>query len=283
MNLKPYTRGDGSKSAWLVMAAEETKALGDILVDPYGNPTDSPIDIGKELWYHAFDPFKTGTDEYMVAQGGLLNQPSSCSPWTVYADETVATCVPYEFFPIQRDLLNRAPFYLTEIARRFSLATNSVSQAMNSASGLSSMLIYKQSIINSGGPADVVIRRTFIPDDFDPTVDNPYAYENLDCTEWADMTWVDDMGTLLDPNDDVVRTSNPNYLQGVCLSPATNVSGGTIVACEGVTGDMVYGNDTCADNFPVADDGSIPDDPAVFPRVIGMAQLLGCRGKLCRL
>ncbi len=164
MNLKPYTRGDGSKSAWLVMAAEETKAIGDVLVDPYGNPTESPIDIGKEMWYHAFDPFKIGADEYMVAQGGLLNQPSQCSPWTVYADETVATCTPYEFFPIQTDPLNGAPYYLTEISRRFSLATNSISQAMNSASGLSAVLIYKQSIINSGGPADIVIRRTMLPE-----------------------------------------------------------------------------------------------------------------------
>jgi hypothetical protein len=259
MNLKPYTRGDGSKSAWLVMAAEETKAIGDVLVDPYGNPTESPIDIGKEMWYHAFDPFKIGADEYMVAQGGLLNQPSQCSPWTVYADETVATCTPYEFFPIQTDPLNGAPYYLTEISRRFSLATNSISQAMNSASGLSAVLIYKQSIINSGGPADIVIRRTMLPDDFDPAVDNPYAFENMDCTEWADMSWVDELG--------VTHTSNPNYLQGVCLSPATNVSATTIVACQGVSGEMVYGNDACADNFPVADDGSIPEDPLVFPRV----------------
>jgi hypothetical protein len=261
MNLKPYTRGDGSKSAWLVMAAEETKALGDMLVDPYGNPTEDPLDIGKEMWYHSFDPFKTGQDEYMVAQGGLLNQPSKCSPWTVYADETVATCVPYEFFPIQTDPLNGAPFYLTEIARRFSLATNSVTAAVSSESGLSAMLIYKQSIINSGGPADVVIRRMFIPEDFNPAVDNPYAYENMDCSQWADLTWVDNLG--------VVHEINPNYLQGVCLSEATNVSANTIVACEGISsGNILYGNDVCADTFPVADDGSIPEDPTLFPRVV---------------
>ncbi len=184
LNLKPYTRADGSKSAWLVMAAEETKAMGDVLVDPYGNPTEDPIDIGKEMWYHAFDPFKSGADEYMVAQGGLLNQPSSCSPWTVYPDDTVATCTPYEFFPLQTDPLNNAPYYLTEISRRFALATNSVSQAMSSASGLSAVLIYKQSIINSGGPADIVIRRVIIPDDFDPAMDNPYAFENMECAGW---------------------------------------------------------------------------------------------------
>ena len=60
MNLKPYTRADGSKGAWIVMAAEETKAMGDVLIDPYGNPTDDPLDIGKDMWYHSFDPFKDG-------------------------------------------------------------------------------------------------------------------------------------------------------------------------------------------------------------------------------
>ncbi len=51
LNLKPYTPadaidadGDGvvEKSAWVVMAAEETKALGDVLVDPYGEPAETP-------------------------------------------------------------------------------------------------------------------------------------------------------------------------------------------------------------------------------------------------
>ena len=278
MNLKPYTRGDGTKSAWLVMAAEETKALGDVLIDPYGNPADSPIDIGKEMWYHAFDPFKTGEDEYMVAQGGLLNQPSSCSPWTVYPEDAAATCTPYEFFPLQQDPMNGAPYYLTEISRRFSLTTNSISAAMSSDSGLSAILIYKQSIINSGGPADIVIRRVLLPDDFDPAVDNPYAYQNMECLDdpldaddgWADMGWYEDINNTPDyPADDVYHATNPNYLQGVCLSPATNISGTTIVSCEGISsGNIIYGNDACADTFPVADDGSIPEDPTVFPRVL---------------
>ena len=55
---------------------------------PYGNPTEDPIDIGKDMWYYSFDPFKTGADEFMVEQGGMINQPSSCSPWTMYPDES---------------------------------------------------------------------------------------------------------------------------------------------------------------------------------------------------
>ena len=37
-----------------------------------------PIDIGKDIWYYSFDPFKTGADEFMVSQGGMLNQPAVC-------------------------------------------------------------------------------------------------------------------------------------------------------------------------------------------------------------
>ncbi len=71
------------------------------------------------------------------------------------------------------------------------------------------------------------------------TVDNPYAFENMDCAEW-------------EYNDG----SNPNYLKGVCLSPAINITGTTIVRCDVATGD----NDACADAFPIDDDGSNPMD-----------------------
>ena len=74
------------------------------------------------------------------------------------------------------------------------------------------MLIYKQGIINQGGPADIMLRRVVIPEDFDPAEDNPYAYENMDCAEWV-----------------YTNGSNPNYLKGLCLSPAINLSGSTIV------------------------------------------------------
>lgn len=261
MNLKPYTPadavdldGDGvdEKSAWIVMAAEESKALGDTAVEE----EDEPVDIGKDVWYYSFDPFKTGADEFMVSQGGILNQPAVCSEHDL---EQGFGCTEGDFFPAQIDD-REYEYYLTEIARRFALTTNSVADAVASESGLSAMLIYKQGIINQGGPADIMLRRTVIPDNFDPAVDNPYAFENMDCAEWA---YTDGL--------------NPNYLQGVCLSPAINISGTTIVECDGATG-----NDACADLFPVNDDGSIPDNEASFPKVLewrqcdGVASIEGC-------
>ena len=47
-------------------------------------------------------------------------------------------------------------------------------------------LIYKQGILFQGGPADIYIRRLVLPDDFDPAVDNPFAYENVQCVEYDD-------------------------------------------------------------------------------------------------
>jgi hypothetical protein len=255
LNIKPYTPvvavdidedGVVDRSAWVIMAAEKTKALGDQLVDPYGNPAENPIDIGKNIWYYSFDMFA----HPLVDQGGMLNQPAKCSPWTVGADYE---CEEYEFFPVQIDPLNGGDYYLTEIARRFALTTNSVQAVVDSESGLSAMLIYKQGIINQGGPADIMLRRVVIPDDFDPAVDNPYAFENMECAVW-----------------DYTDGTNPNYLKGLCLSPAINISGTTIVECSGGTG-----NDTCADTFPVADDGSIPTDVGSFPKVLEWRQCDG--------
>ena len=82
------------------------------------------------------------------------------------------------------------------------------------------MLIYKQGIINQGGPADIFLRRVIVPEDFNPNVDNPYAFENMECSDDTE-----------NPDDGWVYTdgANPNYLKGLCLSPAINISGTTIV------------------------------------------------------
>lgn len=259
LNLKPYTKADGTVSAWVIMAYEETKALGDTATD-----TTDPIDIGKDVWYHSFDMF----DHDMVAQGGMLNQPAVCKN----EDDPFCTDVG-AFYDIQVDTrVEPNEFYLTEISRRFALTTNSVTAAVNSLNKLSAMLIYKQGIINQGGPADIMLRRVVLPTGFDKTKDNPYAFENMECAEWDYLPEGDDRSGKINPN--------PNYLKGVCLSPAINISGTTIVECDNSTS----GAD-CAASFPVADDGSttLPDETS-FPKVTewrqcdGVADIDSCEG-----
>ena len=110
---------------------------------------------------------------------------------------------------------------------------------MASNGGTAALVLYKQGILFQGGPADIMARRWVLPDGFDPAVDNPYAYENMECAEIADdgtRTPFD----LLYPDG-----SNPNYVRGLCPATALNLSGNTIVACDdGSVGE------NCADSFP---------------------------------
>jgi hypothetical protein len=255
LNLKPYDADPaiaGFESAWVVMAYEETKALG------YTGDDDNdidPIDIGKDVWYHSFDMFNPN----LVAQGGMLNQPAICNPY----DAGNGDCTEGELYPLETD--DRGyEFYLTEISRRFALTTNSVEAADYSVSGLSAMLIYKQGIINQGGPADIFLRRVIIPDTFEPDVDNPYAYENMECVHPDGISgWVYPV--------DAEGNPNPNYLQGLCLAPAINISGSTIVECDGGTD-----NDICAGTFPW--DGGDQEFPKVYEwrQCDGVAAIDGC-------
>ena len=248
VNVQPYD-SDGDyvyDSAWVIMGAEESKALGE------GSSEEDvePEDIGKNMWYYTFDMY----NPEIVAQGGMLNQPA-------VDPETGAF---YEF--LEDDFGNE--FYETEISRRFSHFSQPIHQIGDS--GVSAVLIVKQGILNQGGPADIFLRRTVVPDDIWETCEtdgdattterclpagyNPYAYENMVCED-------------ADGNSQWVYTdgSNPRYIQGLCLSNMINVSGGTIVSCDnGATGE------DCAAAFPWDGQDDIGDDG--FPKVTEWVQ-----------
>ncbi|MBK7176800.1 MAG: hypothetical protein IPH82_06390 [Chloroflexi bacterium] len=304
MALKPYSPAaavdmddDGivEKSAWLSLAAEETKALGITAV--VEDTEYDPVDIGKDVFYYSFDfakPYNlhmnTALDTedaspYVVQQGGMLNQPAKCSPYFITTDQTnpdISCDDNGEFYDTEIDPITGYEYYLTEIARRFALTSNNIGNITDPAfggSGLASMLIYKQGIIWQGGPADIMLRRVVVQpfctdtdgdglvdntdDCFDKTVDNPFAYENMECVN-PDGTdgWVY-------PTDDLgVFDAIPYYIKGLCMAPAINISGSTVVSCDG--GDS---NNDCAALFPVADDGTIPDSDGDFPKVREWRQL----------
>ena len=161
--IKPYTNTEGVTSAWVTMAEEKMKALGTEL-----DENEDPIDIGKNMWYHTFE---WNTPE-LVQQGLMLNAPA-----IDYETEDV--------FPVQVDEFGNE-YYETEISRRFNLMVQGIGGAMASESQTSALLIYKEGILFQGGPADIFMRRVVLPDDFDPAVDNPFAYENVQCVELAD-------------------------------------------------------------------------------------------------
>ena len=58
---------DWTTSAWVVMAEEKMKAMGDPL-----DPEADPVDIGKNMWYHTFE----FNNPEIVQQGLMLNSPA---------------------------------------------------------------------------------------------------------------------------------------------------------------------------------------------------------------
>jgi hypothetical protein len=206
LSLFPYTRADQTIGAWVVLAYEETKALGE------GSGDVDPIDIGKDVMYHTFDPFVVDNELEVVAPGNQLNQPAK-DPLTG------------NFYEIVLDEWGNE-FYDTEIARRFNIIGQGASKA--GPSGTVLLAIFKQGIINQGGPADIYVRRFVLPAGFDSTVDNPYDFSNMVCDEWA-----------------YTDGTNPNYLNGLCMDTPQNVSSPSIVTC-----DLYADPDACAAAFP---------------------------------
>jgi hypothetical protein len=224
--MKSYdSDGDGAPdSAWVLFGSEKMKALGtvgDNGCDPTTDPECTVFDIGKNMWYYTFEFDQPA----LVTQGLMLNSyalsPEDGLPFDTYTDE-------WGF-----------ELYDTEIARRFNLFVNSPTAAMASESKTMGMLIYKQGILFQGGPADIFTRRIVLPTDFDPAVDNPFAYENVECVSY------DDAGVATAVDRLYPDGVNPNYVLGLCPVDGMNVSASTLVRCsDGSSGE------TCADAFP---------------------------------
>jgi hypothetical protein len=226
LNLRGYdSDGDGiNDSAWVIMAYEESKGLGEDELDA-GTLTDlTKLDMGKNIWYHTFDMFAPE----LVSQGLMLNPPASY-PEEISIEGLTADNE-YRVFdadPIYFDQagIETTTLYQTEIARRFSLISQTAGKAGDSKTVAFAM--WKQGIIRQGGPADVMARRFVLPDVFDPASMNPYDYANMECGAW-----------------DYTDGANPRYIKGLCKAPAIGLSNTTIVAGE--CGEEL----TCQEAFP---------------------------------
>ena len=216
------SNGDGIvDSAWVVVAAEESKGLGRFFFLPdgstcvEGSSPECEEDIGKNQWYFSFDmgsvdTSATATEPYglvqnLVNQGNMLNQPEV--DWRTglfYPPRNTSTM--WGFGTYDFDLLN------TEIARRSSLLVQSIGKAINSNSRLLATPSWKQGAMRQGGPADTMLRRIVLPDDYvEGIANNPYAFTNIACNDWAYKVSEGD-------------AYSPYYPDGVCMDPATNLS-----------------------------------------------------------
>ena len=223
VNVQPYNSAyvpdDEGDTTWydggiVIMGAEESKALGSLEEDL------EVIEIGKNMMYYTFDL----ANPSFVMQGGQLNWPAK--------DPVDGAELPM----LEDDFENE--FYDTEIARRFSHFSQPMHQFGESLT--SAALIVKQGIINQGGPADIFLRLTRVPDTVEwvpceldgdaataeeclPEGYNPYSYQNLVCENWA-----------------FTEVSNPRYLEGYCLDTGINVSGVTSLCDGGACADFPW-------------------------------------------
>jgi hypothetical protein len=259
LNLQPRdSDGDGlTDDAWVIVIHEEDKGLGrfgflntepwDGSLESTGVPCGDPdtssdpscvkADIGKNQWYISFalggpDTSAGLADEFglvnnLVAQHNQYNAPEvNWITGTFYPPNSTADM--WDF----GDDLNYLIFN-TEIARRASLMSQPLGKALDSQSRLVAMPLFKEGIINQGGPADIMARRIVLPgealDPFDEQTANPYAFENLECA------WYDGEGTVL-PGELLFAPGsgeeNPYYPKGLCTAPSINLSARTPLTCE---------------------------------------------------
>jgi hypothetical protein len=211
LQLQPYTKPDGSKSAWALLAYEESKGMGHSLAAEEHLDTDNPVDeiigdsgqdkpvkqdIGKNLLYHSFD----FTQPDLVAPGHIVNLPALCGGlYPTYCDDPdnpTCTCEPGEPVPLYFDywvdngdgtgewVPDESQFlqFRTEIARRARFIVQSPGKVGDSDT--LGAIIFKQGQEGQGRPADVFIRRIVNGGD-----GNPYQFDNFECTTYLDETF----------------------------------------------------------------------------------------------
>ncbi|HEY0635350.1 MAG TPA: choice-of-anchor O protein [Gammaproteobacteria bacterium] len=271
---------------WVLMVAEESKGLGSFLFTADGTPcTEEGVDgceladVGKNMWYYSFDmSLFTGTEgkpnksiaarntllANLGGHGNMLNQPET--DWrTGLFYPVLNTEQMWDFGDFNYDI------YRTEIARRGSLLAQDSARVdkTQAKGGLTALPTWKQGIMEQGGPADVMVRRIVLPKGYKEGSDNPYDFRNMECGTWAYRDG-----------------SNAFYPDGLCLSPAVNLSSvvpdsctdsqapGTTVACPSV--DPASG---IGDTDPILQGGTVEPNttkvlswhqcPATFTTVSG--------------
>ena len=240
---------DGTKTvSWVAVAFEDSKGLGEI-TDSLGDQAE----VGKNARFMSFK-MDGWLPSRVVKQGLQLNQPSNYwnEDWATPYLGTGSTVTPEGYQIFNTDLTFGSPLYDTEIARRTSVFTQPISKAMAASKRISYVALFKQGIINQGGPADIMLRRWQLPVTFDPMTQNPFnprymVCRNPDGTSGWKYTNATNGG------------KNPNYINGLCTAPATNMSATLPEVCES-------GSDGTATDclFQAAD----AMDQSLFPKTI---------------
>jgi hypothetical protein len=314
LNLQPRdSDGDGIvDDAWVVVVSEEDKGLGsfgflntqvwdlgnleDTATVPdatcHEDPPQQPdeetgcqkADVGKNVFWASFNMGSPDTSagvgvdyslvENVLSQGAQLNQPEVNWRTGVYYPP-MDTADMWDFGDYNYLIFN------TEIARRTSMMSQPVLKATANGTqdGLVAMPLWKQGIVNQGGPADISTRRIVAPMDVDETVENPYDGANMVCA-WYDGEGLEHPGVRY-----FTDGSNPYYPKGLCMAAPINLSARTPYVCEasGESDGLCPGASdmTCVDD---ADFGQLclsvnnPEDNKVFDKMLSWYECPGWLG-----
>jgi hypothetical protein len=175
--LQPYTKPDGTKSAWAIMAYEETKGAGvgppDHTEDPpYG---DTPLpEVGKNAIYHSFD-FQNPD---LVSAGNIINLPERDADGNLMYLREVSLDDDGNvvFGELILDYLGQ-PQLAYENARRPRFIIQGKAAMGDSSTVM--VVLYKEGQEGQGRQSDIMLRR-FVSD----TPGNPYRFENIVCNAW---------------------------------------------------------------------------------------------------
>ena len=178
--LQPYTKPDGTKSAWAIINYEETKGAGSGSPDT-GEVGEQPedgtgegidafiVEQGKNVIYHSFD-FQNPD---LVSAGNILNLPERDEEGNIlYLTNEAGSLV--------LDYLGRQQLAYENARRaRFILQGKSAIGASRTIMNI----VYKEGKEGSGRPSDIMLRRVVVPAD---QKGNPYRFENILCDEWME-------------------------------------------------------------------------------------------------
>jgi hypothetical protein len=167
INFMPYTKKDGTQSAWVAIVYEETKGVGSGAVEwdddeatTHDDEKDK-ADLGKNVVYHSFEfaaPEK-------VSGGSIVNLPARDANGDLLhlVDEYGELILDWQ----------GQPQFAYENARRPRMLVQPAGQAGSANTVM--IMVFKQGEDGKGRPSDIFLRRIVNPKDGL----NPYAFKNF--------------------------------------------------------------------------------------------------------
>lgn len=166
----PYTKADGTQSAWVAIVYEETKGVGSGRIDWDDDDSTThqeekaKADLGKNVIYHSFE----FSSPVRVHGGDIVNLPARDAAGNLLylVDENKERILDWQ----------EKPQIAYQNARRPRMLVQPAGQA--GFSGTVMVMVYKEGEDGKGRPSDIMLRRVK-----KGAGGNPYAFANFTCNQ----------------------------------------------------------------------------------------------------